>query len=130
MRRSADDHTTRSTPVLATRAGRAHILNRASDDSTMPVPRTLFAASHERVVPRKTLANEITRILQTEGLTQTAAAQITKVAPTQLSLIVTGKLAGFSVDRLLRVLSLLGRDIEIHTSPAKRGRGKIRVRVE
>ena len=50
-----------------------------------------------------------------------------KDAPSQVSLVVTGKLRGFSTERLLRMLARLGRDIEIVVRPSKRKAGKISV---
>jgi predicted XRE-type DNA-binding protein len=74
------------------------------------------------------LAKEIARILRDRGLTQTAAAYVTGDAPSQLSLIVTGKLAGFSSERLLRTLIRLGRDVHIVVRRTKTGRaGRVRV---
>jgi hypothetical protein len=40
-------------------------------------------------------------------------------APSQISLVVTGKLRGFSTERLLRMLARLGRDIDIVIRPSK-----------
>jgi hypothetical protein len=37
--------------------------------------------------------------------------------------LVRGKFEGFSIDRLLRFLNALGRDVEIVISPARRTKG-------
>jgi predicted XRE-type DNA-binding protein len=50
-----------------------------------------------------------------------------KDAPSQVSLVVTGKLRGFSTERLLRMLARLGRDIEIVVRPSRGRSGKISV---
>jgi predicted XRE-type DNA-binding protein len=82
----------------------------------------------ERVIPKHILAKEIDRILQDRQLTQTEAAYIMRDAPSQVSLVVTGKLRGFSTERLLRMLARLGRDIDIVIRPTAGGRrGSIRV---
>ena len=90
------------------------------------------AATRERVslIPKAAIAAEIRRIMKDRGLTQTETAWLVKDAPSQLSLIVTGKLAGFSSERLLRVIARLGNDIEIRTSPAKGKMGKVRLTVK
>jgi predicted XRE-type DNA-binding protein len=82
----------------------------------------------DRVIPKETLAKEIDRILRDRQLTQTEAAYIMKDAPSQVSLVVTGKLRGFSTERLLRMLARLGRNIDIVLRPTSGGKeGSIRV---
>jgi len=80
----------------------------------------------ESIVPKGILAKEIARILDDEGLTQTEAAYRIKDAPSQISLMVTGKIKGFSSERLIRTLTRLGRDVEIVLRETKSGRaGKV-----
>lgn len=81
----------------------------------------------ESVIPKNVLAKEIATILDDQQLTQTEAAYIMRDAPSQISLVVTGKLRGFSTERLLRMLARLGRDIDIVIRPAKGKTGKVNV---
>jgi predicted XRE-type DNA-binding protein len=81
----------------------------------------------DSVIPKQVLAKEVDRILQQRQLTQTEAAYIMRDAPSQVSLVVTGKVRGFSAERLLRMLARLGRDIDVVIRPSKGGKGKIRV---
>lgn len=81
----------------------------------------------ESVIPKNVLAKEIAGILEDQQLTQTEAAYIMRDAPSQISLVVTGKLRGFSTERLLRMLARLGRDIDIVIRPAKGKTGKVNV---
>lgn len=81
----------------------------------------------ESVIPKNVLAKEIARILDDQQLTQTEAAYIMRDAPSQISLVVTGKLRGFSTERLIRMLARLGRDIDIVVRPAKGKTGKVTV---
>ena len=81
----------------------------------------------ESVIPKNVLAKEIATILDDQQLTQTEAAYIMRDAPSQISLVVTGKLRGFSTERLLRMLARLGRDIDIVIRPAKGKSGKVNV---
>jgi predicted XRE-type DNA-binding protein len=81
----------------------------------------------ESVIPKEVLAKEIADILEDQQLTQTEAAYIMRDAPSQISLVVTGKLRGFSTERLLRMLARLGRDIDIVIRPAKGKSGKVNV---
>jgi predicted XRE-type DNA-binding protein len=87
------------------------------------------AASAEKLIKKAPLAREIARILDERELTQTEASYLVGDAPSQLSLITTGKLSGFSPERLLRTLTRLGRDVQI-TIRRSRGRtGKVRLSV-
>ena len=89
--------------------------------------RVRHRAPTESVIPKHILAKEIAGILMHRQLTQTEAAYLMKDAPSQVSLVVTGKLRGFSTERLLRMLARLGRDIEIVIRPSSSKSGKIRV---
>ncbi len=84
-------------------------------------------AVSESVIPKAVFAKEIATILDDEQLTQTEAAYIMRDAPSQISLVVTGKLRGFAVDRLVRMLLRLGRDVDITTRPARGRTGKVTV---
>ncbi|SRR6266516_6255139 len=84
-------------------------------------------APMERVIPKGVLAKEIGSILRDRDMTQTEAAWLMKDAPSQVSLVVTGKLRGFSTERLLRMLARLGRDIDIVVRKARGRSGKISV---
>ncbi len=81
----------------------------------------------ESIIPKDVLAKEIASILEDQELTQTEAAYIMRDAPSQISLVVTGKLRGFSTERLLRMLARLGRDIDIVIRPSKGKSGKVSV---
>ena len=82
------------------------------------------------IIPKAVLSRQIAGILRDRQLTQTEAAYMIHDAPSQISLVVTGKTRGFSGERLLRMLSRLGRDIDIVTRPAKAKTGKVRVVVK
>jgi predicted XRE-type DNA-binding protein len=84
--------------------------------------------SEDQMIPKETLAKEIAGILKERKLTQIEAAYLAGDAPSQLSLIVSGKLRGFSVERMLRILARLGRDVDIVIKPAPDTRmGRIKV---
>ena len=85
-------------------------------------------ATSPSVVDKRVLAQEIDRIIRDRQLTQTEAAYVVKDAPSQLSLIVNGKLDGFSPERLVRILTRFGRDVDIRISKASGRVGKVRVR--
>src|SRR5260370_13367787 len=56
-------------------------------------------------------------------LTQARAAAILGLDHPKVSALSRGKFQGFSIDRLLRFLNALGRDVEIVVSPARRNKG-------
>lgn len=79
-------------------------------------------ASEKPLIPKAELAQEIATIIRYHHLNQTEAAKIVGDAPSQMSLLMSGKLEGFSTERLLRMLLRLGRDIELVFRPAPQPR--------
>ena len=63
------------------------------------------------------LATKIGTIIERRGLMQPAAAALLELDQPKLSALTRGRLAGFSLDRLVRFLVLLGSDIEIVVKP-------------
>ena len=74
------------------------------------------------LIPKEELAREIATIIRYHHLTQTEAARVVGDAPSQMSLLLSGKIEGFSTERLLRMLLRLGRDIELVFRPAQNAR--------
>ena len=70
------------------------------------------------LIPKAELAEEIATIVRYRHLTQTEAAKVVGDAPSQMSLLMAGKIDGFSIERLLRMLLRLGKDIELVFRPA------------
>ena len=75
------------------------------------------------------LAAKIIGEIKRRGLTQTDAATILGIDQPKVSALKQGKLSGFSIERLLRFLLALGRDIEISVKPKPKSRGAARLRV-
>jgi predicted XRE-type DNA-binding protein len=75
------------------------------------------------------LAAEITALIQRRRLTQTQAAKLLRIDQPKISALRRGRLAGFSLERLMRFLLLLGHDIDIVISrgPGSRSRPRLRV---
>src|ERR1700761_1047959 len=63
------------------------------------------------------LALYIRRTIKARKLTQAQAAKILGIDQPKVSLIVNGRLDGFSTDRLMRFLNDLGCDVQISVSP-------------
>lgn len=75
------------------------------------------------------LARKICAQITKRGLTQAAAAEVLQIDQPKVSALVRGRLAGFSLDRLVRFLVLLGSDVEIVVKPRSRAAGRGRVMV-
>ena len=74
------------------------------------------------------LARKIAELIAQRRLTQAAAAALLDIDQPKVSALVRGRLAGFSLDRLVRFLVLLGSDVEIIVRPrARAGHGRVLV---
>ena len=75
------------------------------------------------------LARKIGALISERGLTQAAAATLLEIDQPKVSALTRGRLAGFSLDRLVRFLVLLGSDVEITVRPRSRAPNRARVMV-
>ncbi|HET7036534.1 MAG TPA: helix-turn-helix transcriptional regulator [Thermomicrobiaceae bacterium] len=75
------------------------------------------------------LARRISVLIDERGLTQSEIARLLGVDQPKVSALVRGRLSGFSLDRLLRFLLALDRDVEIviKPKPSTRAHGRVRV---
>src|SRR6266404_8953627 len=75
------------------------------------------------------LAAKIIAEIQRRRLTQIQAAAILGIDQPKISALKQGKLSGFSIERLMRFLLSLGRDIEITVKgkPGRRSTARLRV---
>jgi predicted XRE-type DNA-binding protein len=71
----------------------------------------------EEFLAKTKLALRIVEILGERKLTQTRAAKILGVDQPKISALFNGRLDGFSIERLFRLLLALGRDVEILIRP-------------
>jgi predicted XRE-type DNA-binding protein len=63
------------------------------------------------------LARKISDIITSQNLTQVRAAEILGIDQPKVSLLIRGRLSGFSIDRLITYLNKLGSDVEISVKP-------------
>lgn len=82
----------------------------------------------ERLAKAK-LAQKIGALIAARRLTQMQAAQLLDIDQPKISALVRGRLSGFSMERLVRFLLVLGQDVEIVVSKPARGRSAARLRV-
>lgn len=86
-------------------------------------------AKPEERLAKADLAIRIAEAIRARRLTQTRAARLLKIDQPKISRLLRGQLSGFSAERLMHFLTLLGRDIEITVKPAPRSRRQGRLRV-
>lgn len=67
----------------------------------------------EETFVRVRLAQQIAGIIERKALSQSDAAGLMGLDQPKVSALVRGRLVGFSTDRLLRCLMLLGQDVDI-----------------
>ena len=67
----------------------------------------------EDALAKAELAYRISRAIKARRLTQKQAAEVLGVDQPKVSAVVRGRLSGFSLDRLMRFLVLLGNDVDI-----------------
>ena len=82
----------------------------------------------DEMLAKAELAVKIADILRRRRLTQVQAAAVLGVDQPKVSALIRGRLSGFSIERLLRFLLLLGIDISITIKPHQRFRSRSRTR--
>jgi len=87
----------------------------------------LALAEPDETLVRAELARVISGLLTTRHLTQTQAAELLGIDQPKVSALMRGRLSGFSVDRLLRFLLALDRDVDIVITPKKQAQPRVNV---
>jgi predicted XRE-type DNA-binding protein len=83
----------------------------------------------EERLAKADLAIRIASAVRSRKLTQARAARVLKIDQPKVSRLLRGQLSGFSTERLMHFLTLLGSDVEIVVRPARRSRRQGRLRV-
>jgi predicted XRE-type DNA-binding protein len=81
----------------------------------------------EDLLLRADLMRKIGEIVVARGLTQMQAGELMHMDQPRVSALLKGKIGKFSTDRLLKALSDLGQDVELRITPARTGKGRLRV---
>ena len=83
----------------------------------------------EEELTKAQLATHIRQAIKRRRLTQAAAAALMGVDQPKVSALLNGRLANFSSERLMRLLTAIGQDVEItvKAKPRNRAHGRIRV---
>lgn len=83
----------------------------------------------EELLAKAELASRIGRIIKGRHLTQAEAAAVLQTSQPNVSNLIRGRIAGFSMERLIRFLNALDRDVEIVIKRRPRSRKVARTRV-
>jgi len=103
--------------------------NRESTPSSGNVFADLNLPQADDLLAKAELATKIIAEIQRRRLTQSQAAAILGIDQPKVSALKQGKLSGFSIERLMRLLLMLGRDIEITVKARTKSRASARLRV-
>src|SRR5664279_696617 len=98
--------------------------NRESTPSSGNVCADLNLPRADDLLAKAELAAKIIEEVQRRRLTQSQAAAILGIDQPKISALKQGKLSSFSIERLMRFVLLLGRDIQI-TVKGKAGRRSV-----
>jgi predicted XRE-type DNA-binding protein len=80
-----------------------------------------FPDAEERMA-KVNLAFQINSLIKRKKITQIQAAELLGIDQPKISALSTGKLSGFSLERLFRFLTILGQDITINITPKARSK--------
>jgi predicted XRE-type DNA-binding protein len=83
----------------------------------------------EEELTKAQLASHIRQLIKRRRLTQVAAAILMGIDQPKVSALLNGRLANFSSERLMRLLTSLGQDVDITIKDKPRSRVLGRVRV-
>lgn len=81
------------------------------------------------LIAKAELARQIAGVAALRRLTQAETARILGTTQPKVSDLLAGKLSGFSMERLIRLLNAFGSDVEIRVSPKPCSRECATVRV-
>jgi predicted XRE-type DNA-binding protein len=80
----------------------------------------LHVSNPEEALVKAELARQINGVIKKKKLTQKQAALVLGVDQPKISALVSGRLSGFSLERLFRFLNELGQDVAIKVKPKSR----------
>lgn len=83
------------------------------------------------LILKSSLLHALQETIKRRGWKQVEAAAQLRIDQAKVSKLLAGQMAGFSIERLVHFLSLLGQDVEVTVRKASRGRrrGTVRARM-
>ena len=95
-------------------------MNKKFERSSGNVFADLDLPNSEEALAKAELARQIHLIIKKKKLTQEKAALTLGIDQPKVSALASGKLTGFSLERLFRFLNELGQDVTIYVKPKSR----------
>lgn len=93
----------------------------AMDDQITPSSGNVFAdlelPDADETKLKSDLVIQIRGLIDAKGWTQTEAAEMIGLTQPQVSQLMRGHVAGFSIDRLFTIITRLGHTVEVRISP-------------
>lgn len=83
----------------------------------------------EEMLVKAQLVCQIGEMITQQNITKMEAAQLLGIDKPKVSALMRGQLTGFSLERLLRFMNMLGRDVEIVVRPLPQERKQARTTV-
>jgi predicted XRE-type DNA-binding protein len=83
----------------------------------------------DELLVKAELARKINVIIRSRRLSQLQAAQLLRVDQPKISALMNGKLSGYSIERLFRLLTILGQDVRIavKTKSPRSKQGQVKI---
>jgi predicted XRE-type DNA-binding protein len=98
------------------------------ESSTGNVFEDMGLPNPEEELARAQLASRIHLVIKQRRLTQVVAAKVMGIDQPKVSALLNGRLSGFTLDRLMRLLTALGQDVNITIKSSRaRTHGHVRV---
>jgi predicted XRE-type DNA-binding protein len=95
--------------------------------STKSAFHALGLADADDLLVRADLMRKIAEIIAARRLSQAAAGRLMGMDQQRVSALLRGRITKFSTVRLLKALSDLGQDVELRITPARKGKGRLRI---
>lgn len=89
------------------------------EKSSGNVFKDLGLPNSEELLAKAEIACQIGVLIKKKKLSQAKVAKLLKITQPKISLLLNGKLKGFSLEKLLKFLNILGQDVKISTTPSR-----------
>jgi predicted XRE-type DNA-binding protein len=89
--------------------------------------RDLGLPDAELLQAKADLVHRISKLIEKRRLTQMRAAEVLGITQPKISALLRGRLDGFSMDRLVRLLNSLDQDVRISVRPKMKARPMVKV---
>lgn len=88
------------------------------EDSSGNVFKDIGLSNPEERLAKAEIASQICSIIKKKKLSQVGVAKILKITQPKVSFLLSGRLSGFSLERLFRFLNALGQNVNISVNSA------------